>query len=167
MYITETTNNVKDLFEKLDIMEDIKKLEIFISIFNLVNNNQINNKNEANPNLIEDDNLLIFNLDNIGFASNYCTMFLQHNLSLYNSMTNSNKLYEKDGNVMGFDYSKDVVEFISSFEKLSFNEKLDVIAELVIRYDNETLLKNFNGQAMLDSNRSGFELAREIQKIKE
>lgn len=166
MYITDTSNNVKDLFEKLESMDDVKKLEILMSIFNIINNNQINNKNEENPSLVEDNDLIIFNMESIGFTPNYCTIFLQYNLMFYNSISNKKNLYEKDGNIMGFEYSKDESEIISYFEKLSFNEKLDVIAEIIIRYDNETYLSNTKTHAILDGERSGFDIAQLIKKLK-
>lgn len=166
MYITNTTDNVRDLFDRIDNLEDVNKLEILMSIFNLINNNQINNKNEENPNLKEENDLVIFNMESLGFTSNYCTIFLQYNLMLYNSISEINKLYEKDGNVMGFDYSKEEIEIISCFEKLAFNEKLDVIAELIIRYDNETYLKKCKSNASFDNNRSGFEIAKSIMNYK-
>ena len=55
MYITETTENVKKLIEELENRNDITKLKFLIYIFGLLNNNQINDKNEANPDLIEDE----------------------------------------------------------------------------------------------------------------
>ena len=64
MYITETTENVRNLWKQLEAQDDLSKLKFLIYIFELLNNNQINDKNEANPNLIEDD-IIIFNLENI------------------------------------------------------------------------------------------------------
>lgn len=167
MYITDTSNKVKELFEKLESMDDIKKLEILMSIFNLINNNQINNKNEENPDLVEDNDLIIFNMESIGFTPNYCTIFLQYNLMEYNLINENSKLYENNGNILGFKYNNDVKEFVSAFEKLSFNDKLDMIAEIIIRYDNETYLSNNKTHAILDGERSGFDIAREIKKLKQ
>ena len=65
MYITNTTENVKKLIEELAKQNDISKLKFLIYIFNLLNNDQINNKNEANPNLTEDDDMKVFNLQSI------------------------------------------------------------------------------------------------------
>ena len=48
MYITETTDNVKKLFEELEIKTDEQKLKFLIYVFGLLNNNQINDKNESN-----------------------------------------------------------------------------------------------------------------------
>lgn len=55
MYITETTENVKKLIEELEKKDDITKLKFLIYIFGLLNNSQINDKNEANPDLVEDE----------------------------------------------------------------------------------------------------------------
>ena len=41
MYITETNENVKKLFEKIDGLRDVSKLKFLIYIFGLLNNNQI------------------------------------------------------------------------------------------------------------------------------
>ena len=49
MYITNTTDNVRELIEELEQKDDLSKLDFLIYIFGLLNNNQINNKNEANP----------------------------------------------------------------------------------------------------------------------
>lgn len=166
MYITETTGDVRNLFDKLEIMNDVEKIEMLMSIFNLINNNQINNKNDENPNLTEVNDMIIFNMESLGFTPNYCTIFLQYNLIIYNSLSNKNDLYEKDGNIIGFKYSKDQIDAISHFEKLSFNEKLDVIAEILIRYDNGTYIKNNILPISLHSEFNGFEIANMIKKYK-
>ena len=69
---------------------------------NLINNNQINNKNEENPGLVEDNDLIIFNMESIGFTPNYCTIFLQYNLMEYNLIN------ENNGNILEFKYDNDV-----------------------------------------------------------
>ena len=51
MYITETTINVKNVFEKVEELNDIGKVKFILYTFGLLNNNQINNKNEINPTL--------------------------------------------------------------------------------------------------------------------
>ena len=59
MYFTETTENVKKLIEELEKKDDITKLKFLIYIFGLLNNSQINDKNEANPDLVENDDIII------------------------------------------------------------------------------------------------------------
>lgn len=166
MYISEANEKVKKIYEKIDNLNDIKKLEILLSIFNLINNNQINNKNEVNPDLLEDDDIKVFNMELLGFEPNYCTIFLQYNLMLYNVMNREKKLYEDNGNVLGFNYDNEEKVILSSFEKLSFNDKLDFIGELIIRYDNETYLVENKTNVVLCGNRSGFDIARDIKKFK-
>ena len=53
---------------------------------------------------------------------------------------------------------------LSQFEKLSYNEKLDVISELVIRYNNNSMFKNQEIHIPFNDDVDGFELARLIQK---
>ena len=53
MYITNTTEDVKKLVEELEATSDLTKLKFLVYIFGLLNNNQINDKNESNPDLIE------------------------------------------------------------------------------------------------------------------
>ena len=138
MYITNTTEDVKKLIEELERRNDICKLKFIIYVFNLLNNNQVNDKNELNPDLLEDDNLKIFNLEAIGLSPNACTILLQYFAMIYNGMTNSKDAYEDNGTIMGITYSKEDQNIVSQFEKLDYNEKLDVFSEIIIRYDNET-----------------------------
>ena len=85
---------------------------------------------------------------------------------LYNVMNREKKLYEDNGNVLGFNYDNEEKVILSSFEKLSFNDKLDFIGELIIRYDNETYLVENKTNVVLCGNRSGFDIARDIKKFK-
>lgn len=94
MYITDTTDNVRDLIEKIEKKDDLSKLKFLIYIFGLLNNNQINDKNEINPNLIEDDDMKIFNLEVVGLSPNACTILLQYFTMLYNGITNTSDAYE-------------------------------------------------------------------------
>ena len=164
MYITETTENVRNLWKQLEVQDDLSKLKFLIYIFGLLNNNQINDKNEANPNLIEDD-IIIFNLENIGFPLNAGTMLLQHFMMLYNNITKTNSIYEDNGNVIGLEYNENECEIISGFEKLTYNEKLDIFKELFITYDNNTYFKN-DLNVFLNSKMSGFDIAQKIEQFK-
>lgn len=165
MYITETTENVRNLWKQLEAQDDLSKLKFLIYIFGLLNNNQINDKNEANPNLIEDD-IIIFNLENIGFPLNAGTMLLQHFMMLHNNITKTNNIYEDNGNILGINYNEIENEMNSQFEKLNFNEKLDIFSEIVISYYNETYFDKKITIMPFDSELSGFELANMIQKCK-
>ena len=74
----------------------------------------------------------------IGLSSNAGNLLLQYFAMLYNGMTDSKDAYEDNGNILGINCDKTDKEFASKFERLDFNEKLDVFSEHKIRYDNET-----------------------------
>ena len=166
MYITETTNGVKKFIEELEDKNDISKLKFLIYIFNLLNNNQINDRNEPNPDLIEDDDMKIFDSEVIGLSKNACTILLQYFAMLYNGATNSKDAYEYNGNVIGIYFNNEEKEIASKFEKLNFNEKLDVFSEVIIRYDNETYFKEKTLVISLGSSLGGFDIANQIQNFK-
>ncbi len=167
MYITNTTGNVRKLVEELEDMPDLTKLKFLVYIFGLLNNNQINDKNESNPDLIEDDDMTIFNSEAIGLTTNACTIILQYFAMLYNGMTDSKDAYEDNGNILGINYSKEDKNLASKFEKLKFNEKLDVFSEIIIRYDNETYFNDKILVLSFDSKLSGYDIALLIGKLKE
>ena len=164
MYITETTENVKKLIEEIENKDDITKLKFLIYIFGLLNNNQINDKNEANPDLIDDNDIKIFTLDMAGLSENACTILLEYFVMLYNGLTNTKDAYEDNGNVLGIIYNDEDIKFDSQFEKLDYNEKLDVFSEIIIRYDNETYFENKITIISFDSKSSGFDIANMIKK---
>lgn len=168
MYITNTTDNVRELIEELEQKNDLSKLNFLIYIFGLLNNNQINDKNEANPDLVEDDDMKILSMEAMGLPNNYCTILLQYLVMVYKIKTKTDKIYEDNGNVFGIEYSDDDKKLASDFEKLSFNEKLDVFSEIVIRYDNETYFEEKLTFVTLtfDSNSNGFDFAKRIQDFK-
>ena len=166
MYITNTTDNVRELIEELEQKDDLSKLDFLIYIFGLLNNNQINNKNEANPDLVEDDDMKILSMEAMGLPNNYCNILLQYFVMVYKVKTNINNIYEDNGNVIGIEYSDEDKKIASEFEKLSFNEKLDVFTEIVIRYDNETYFNEKITMLTFDSNSNGFDFAKRIQDFK-
>ena len=167
MYITNTTENVRKLIEELAKQNDISKLKFLIYIFDLLNNNQINNKNEANPNLIEDDDMKVFNLQSIGLSQSSCTILLQYFVMLYNGMSDSKDAYEDNGTVIGINYNEEDKRIASQFERLSYNEKLDVFSEVIIRYDNETYFDEKTLVLSFDSELDGFNFAKMIKDFKE
>ncbi len=166
MYITETTDNVRKLMEEIEHQEDISKLKFLIYIFGLLNNNQINDKNEANPDLMEDNNVKIFNLESIGLPFNACTVLLQYFVMLYNGITNTKDIYEDTGNIIGVAYSSEEETLLAKFEKLGFNEKLDIFSEIIIRCDNETYFKSNIVIPMFDSTSNGYAIAKRIKSLK-
>lgn len=165
MYITETTNNVRNLMKNLEVMDDISKLKFIMYIFGLLKNKHINSKNEVNPDLIEDDELVIFDLNSIGIDNNVIENLLRHFMSLYNKTFNSKDLYELNGNIIGLKFNDKELAIISQFEKLEFIEKLDVFSEIFIRYDNETYFENINNVG-LNIDLDGYAIADLIQKFK-
>lgn len=167
MYITNTTEDVRKLVEELEATSDLTKLKFLVYIFGLLNNNQINDKNKSNPDLIEDDDMTIFNSEAIGLTTNACTIILQYFAMLYNGMTDSKDAYEDNGNILGINYSKEEKNLASKFEKLKFNEKLDVFSEIIIRYDNETYFNDKTLVLSFDSKLSGYDIALLIGKLKE
>ena len=166
MYITETTDNVRKIMEEIEHKEDISKLKFLIYIFGLLNNNQINDKNEANPDLMEDNNVKIFNLESIGLPFNACTVLLQYFVMLYNGITNTKDIYEDTGNIIGVAYSSEEKTLLAKFEKLGFNEKLDIFSEIIIRCDNETYFKSNIVIPMFDSTSNGYAIAKRIKSLK-
>lgn len=104
MYITETTENVKKIIEKIEQLNDVGKVKMILYIFGLLNNDQINSKNEPNPNLVEDNELVVFNMSMLGLPNNVCEIFLQYNLMLYNCLTNTKNVFIDNGNVIGIEY---------------------------------------------------------------
>ena len=165
MYITETNENVKKLFEEIEKLEDVNKLRFLIYIFGLLNNNQINDKNDANPNLSDDD-INIFTFSSLGFPENANTVFLQYLVMVYNILTSSKDAYEDNGNVLGIKLDEIDKNIASNFEKLNFNEKLDVFSEIIIRYDNETYFKDKLTVLTFDSKSDGYAIARMIKDYK-
>ena len=166
MYITETTENVKKIIEELEQKKDLNKLKFLIYIFGLLNNNQINDKNEANPDLIENDDMKVLTLESVGLSQNACTILLEYFVMLYNGITKTKDAYEDNGNVIGIAYDKDDKEVISKFEKLNFNEKLDIFSEIIIRYDNETYFDEKITNLTFDSKLNGFDIANMIKSFK-
>ena len=59
MYISGVSKDVSKLFSYIEKLNDEGKLKILIYIFSLINNNQINDRNEINPDLKLDDDLKI------------------------------------------------------------------------------------------------------------
>lgn len=163
----ENTRSVEETNdEELENKNDITKLKFLIYIFGLLNNNKINDKNEANPDLVEDDKMEIFTLESVGLSANACTILLEYFVMLYNGLTNSKEAYEDNGNVLGIVYDKEDKKLDSQFERLNYNEKLDVFSEIIIRYDNETYFEKKITIISFDSKANGFDLAHLIQEQK-
>ena len=164
MYINKTTKQVKMLFDKIDKLNDNERLKILIYILNGVNNNLVNNKNIANPDLDEDDELTIFTFEDIGMPSHFGLELNKYLLYLYNSNNKNNMGYEDNGHIIDIDYSSKENNILSCYEQLSFFEKLDALAEIIIRYDNETYFEKLHTLTL--NYESGYELTKRIIDIK-
>lgn len=108
----------------------------------------------------------IFTLESVGLSANACTILLEYFVMLYNGLTNSKEAYEDNGNVLGIVYDKEDKKLDSQFERLNYNEKLDVFSEIIIRYDNETYFEKKITIISFDSKANGFDLAHLIQEQK-
>ena len=124
MYLRNTSNQVKDLIEKINELDNENKMKFIIYILDLWNKNQINSLNETNPDLLDDSiDINIFNPISIG------EYYLINQIKEY---WNQYKLYQL--------YPKEYKVMISLFEKLSFKEKIDVLAELFLLMEHDELL---------------------------
>ena len=165
MYLTNVKEDVISFFEKIETLDEFRKIKICIYIFNALNSGQINDKNEANPYLIGDD-IKIFSFSSIGLPNDLCCTILHYLEYYYNVNTNEKKAYDYDGIVIGVQYTQDDNEIVSIFEKLSFENKLDVISEIIIRLDNESFFEKIKLSNIFDINTSGFNIANLINDYK-
>lgn len=137
MCLKNTSNVLKELIEKVNMLDKKNKLKFIDYIFNLWDRNQINSLNETNPNLLDDSiDIEIFNPSSIDYPYlvNEIKEYWNYNYSLY---------------------PKEYKELIPVFERLSFKEKKDVLAELFLILEHDKLLPD-----SID----GFEIARRILK---
>ena len=140
MCLKNTSNVLKELIEKVNMLDKKNKLKFIDYIFNLWDRNQINSLNETNPNLLDDSiDIEIFNPSSIDYPYlvNEIKEYWNYNYSLYRL------------------YPKEYKELIPVFERLSFKEKKDVIAELFLILEHDKLLPD---------SFDGFEIARRILK---
>ena len=138
MYLKNTSNELKELIEKVNMLDKKNKLKFIDYIFNLWDRNQINSLNETNPNLLDDSiDIEIFNPSSIDYPYlvNEIKEYWNYNYSLYRL------------------YPKEYKELIPVFERLSFKEKKDVLAELFLILEHDKLLPD---------NIDGYEIARRI-----
>ena len=140
MYLRNTSNEVKEIIEKVNILDKENKLKLTCYILELWDRNQINSLNETNPSLLDDSiDIEIFNSSSIGY--NFLVNKIKEH---WNYKYNLYRLYLKE-------YRK----VISVFEKLSFEEKKDTLAELFLVLEHDELLPD---------NIDGYEIARRIIK---
>lgn len=140
IYLKNTSNEVKELVIKINELDRDDKLKFISYVFNLWDRDQINSLSEVNPSLLDDSiDIEIFNPSSIDYPYlvNEINERWNYNYNLY-------RLYPKE-------YKK----MIRIFERLSFKEKKDVIAELFLVIEHDELLPD-----SID----GYEIARKILK---
>ncbi len=164
MYITNTTDNVRVLFENLLKQNDNTKLKFLIYVLNSLYNNQISDMNTTN---FIDDDIKIFKFSLIGFDDELVFALLAYLVAVYNLSDVGKEVYLDDNNVVGMEYDMNEDEILSKYEKMSFNEKLDILSELLIRYDNFTFFEERITFITLGSNITGFDIAKLIQEYKQ
>lgn len=140
MYIKNTSDEVKELVLKINELDKENKLKFIDYIFDLWDRNQINSLTETNPNLLDDSvDIEIFNPSNIGYS-----YLIKEIKECWNYKYNLYRLYPNE--------YKDLV---SLFERLSFKDKKNVLAELFLVLEHDELLPG-----SID----GYEIARRIIK---
>lgn len=140
IYLKNTSNEVKGLVLKINELDKENKLKFVDYIFNLWDRNQINSLNEVNPNLPDDSiDIEIFNPSSIDY--HYLVIDIKEYL---NYKYNLYRLYPNE-------YRK----LIPVFERLSFDENKDVLAELFLILEHDELLPD-----SID----GYEITRRILK---
>ena len=140
MYLKNTSNEEKELVIKINELDRDDKLKFINYIFDLWDKNQINSLNEVNPNLLDDGiDIEIFNPSSIDYR-----YLVIENKEYCNYTFNLYRLYPKE-----------YKELIPVFEKLSFKEKKDTLAELFLILGHDELLPG-----SID----GYEIARRIIK---
>ena len=140
MYLKNTSNEEKELVIKINELDRDDKLKFINYIFDLWDKNQINSLNEVNPNLLDDGiDIEIFNPSSIDYR-----YLVIENKEYCNYTFNLYRLYPKE-----------YKELIPVFEKLSFKEKKDTLAELFLILGHDELLTD---------NIDGYEIARKIIK---
>lgn len=127
MYLRNTSNEAKDLIEKINELDNENKMKFVIYILDLWDKDQINSLNETNPDLLDDSiDISIFNPKSIG------EYYLVNQIKEYwNIKYNLYQLY--------LEYYKVLIPL---FEKLSFKEKIDVLAELFLILEHDELIPN-------------------------
>ena len=148
MYI-ESSYKVKELFCEYEDLKLEEKISSLIYIFNSFGNNQINSLNEYNPDKLDSD-VDIFNLNVLGFPNDLINIIIDY----LKYLLKYKKIKSENRN-----------KFLSRYEKLNFVEKIDVITEIIIRMDNETLIDDV-WFPRLDSNLSGYDIALIIKEYK-
>lgn len=162
MYLSNTSNKVKDLFERLEEFKNTTKFEVCIYLFEEWNNGLINEKNETNPSATDED-FEIFKPTNVGLSEHFAHSIGTLLLGIMNNFTEANQQLTDD--LLTINLDDDAKQWVSTYEKLDFSEKIDVIGELLIRYDNEELFEGLYHFPVLSED-DGFNVALNIKDYK-
>lgn len=157
MYI-KTNKNVMEIISELEKESLETKLKFFIYVVEQIDNNLVNEKNSANP-IMEEDEFKILDFNTLGVNNEI--VLIDYLLSELYKLTKEQTVY--NGGIFGINYNS-ADYLIKLFESLNFVEKLDLISELFIRYDNDTLFLNAIMSTGLDI--SGYEIANNIMRFK-
>lgn len=109
-----------------------------------------------------DEEVNVFNFKSVGYMNNESEKLIEYLLSVFSRETGVSILY--DSSILTYDFES-ISEYICLFENATFFEKLDIIVELFIRYDNDTLFNN-EYESFLPLI-SGYDFARCIKDFKE
>ena len=137
MYLN-TTDKVKKIYERFEQLETKDRIKFTIYILDKLNNNLINERNEVNPSTTDED-FEIFNFDTFGMNINDGLEIIYYLINILKDYVDENIVYSNHLIIVNY---YDIKKLLSNFEKLSFIEKIDVVEELLIRYDNNTLLND-------------------------
>ena len=86
MYLKNMNDDIKELIEKINILDKENKLKFISYVFDLWDRNQINSLNEVNPNLLDDSiDIEIFNPSSIyyPYLVNEIKEYWNYNYNLY------------------------------------------------------------------------------------
>ena len=136
MYLN-TTDKVKKLYDRFEQLGTKDWIKFTIYILDKLNN-LINERNEVNPSTTDED-FDIFNFETFGMNINDGLEIIYYLINMLKDYVDENIVYSNHLIIVNYD---DIKELLSKFEKLSFKEKIDVVEELLIRYDNNTLLED-------------------------
>ena len=137
MYLN-TTDKVKKLYDRFEQLEIKDRIKFTIYILDKLNNNLINERNEVNPHATDED-FEIFNFETFGMNVNDGLEMIYYLIEMLKDYVDENIVYSNHLIIINYD---DIKKLLSNFEKLSFKEKIDVVEELLIRYDNNILLND-------------------------
>lgn len=138
MYLKNVNKETKNLMNEFECLEENEQKGFIKYVLERFDNDQINNLDEENPSLLDDSiDILIFNPMSIGYDNNLVSEIIK---SL------NYRLYQKSIN-----------DLLSKYERLSFEDKIDVVTEIILFLENRNLLLSY-----LD----GYSVARSILNYK-